>query len=97
TFTPKGNEIVYVTWTDEGMGAIKRVGLNGRNPVTLTKEKSIYRNPSVSSDGTKIVFVKESGNTDQGQTFTKEPGIYLMDASGENQKKLIREGDFPSF
>jgi Tol biopolymer transport system component len=96
-FTPKGNEIVYVTWSDDAMGAIKRVGLNGRNPVTLTKEKSIFRNPSVSSDGSKIVYTKESGNSDQGQTFTKEPGIYMMDASGENAKKLTTEGDYPVF
>ncbi|MCM4161625.1 amidohydrolase family protein [Antarcticibacterium flavum] len=96
-FTPNGNEVVYVTWTDAGMGAIKKVGLNGRNAVTLSKTKSIYRNPSVSNDGKWIAYTKESGNSDQGQTFTKEPGIYIMDAAGNNNRKLVKEGDFPVF
>ncbi len=97
SFTPNGKEIVYVTWTDDQMGAIKRVSVSGGNPVTLTKEKSIYRNPSVSGDGKMIVYSKESGNSDQGRTFTKEPGIYLMNASGENVRKITKEGDFPVF
>ncbi|MGM0932740.1 MAG: amidohydrolase family protein [Bacteroidota bacterium] len=96
-FSPDGKEIAYVTWTDEGMGALMKVGLNGRNPQKLTSEKGIFRNPSFSNDGKTIVFVKEKGNSDQGQTFSKEPGIYTIDASGENLKKIHDSGDFPQY
>ena len=79
-FSPDGKEIVYVTWSDSKMGALMKVGLNGRNPQKLTSEKGIYRNPTFSNDGKQIVFVKEKGNSDQGQTFSKEPGIYTISA-----------------
>ncbi|MGY5849991.1 amidohydrolase family protein [Salegentibacter sp. F14] len=96
-FSPDGKEIAYVTWTDQGMGALMKVGLNGRNPQKLTSEKGIYRNPSFSPNGESIVFVKEKGNSDQGQTFSKEPGIYTVGVSGENLKKIYDTGDFPQF
>ncbi|HEY9185110.1 MAG TPA: amidohydrolase family protein [Salegentibacter sp.] len=96
-FSPDGKEIAYVTWTDEGMGALMKVGLSGRNPQKLTSEKGIFRNPSFSNDGKSLVFVKEKGNSDQGQTFSKEPGIYSIDTSGENMKKIHDSGDFPQY
>lgn len=96
-FSPDGKEIAYVTWTDEGMGALMKVGLNGRNPRKLTSKKGIFRNPSFSPDGKNIVFVKERGNSDQGQTFSKEPGIYTINASGENMEKIYDSGDFPQY
>ncbi|MCB7482520.1 amidohydrolase family protein [Christiangramia sediminis] len=96
-FSPDGKHIIYVTWDDANLGTIKKVSLSGGTPEDLTKEKGIYRNPSYSNDGRMIVFSKEKGNSDQGQTFTKEPGIYTMTSSGENQKRLINEGIFPIF
>ena len=96
-FSPNGKELVYVTWDDQEMGAIKSVALSGKDQKTLTSKKGIFRNPSFSNDGKKIVFVKEAGNSDQGQAFSKEPGIYTMDAAGGNVKKLTKEGDFPTF
>ena len=96
-FSPDGKSIVYVTWSDDNMGAVRTVGLNGRNAKKLTAEKGIFRNPSYSSDGSMIVFNKEGGNSDLGRTFTKNPGIYLMNASGENLRKINDEGEFAMF
>ncbi|WP_311196074.1 amidohydrolase family protein [Antarcticibacterium sp. 1MA-6-2] len=97
SFSPDGNRLVYVTWKDDAMGAVRTVDLNGRNSKKLTSEKGIYRNPEFSRDGSMIVFNKESGNNDMGNTFSKNPGIYLMKASGENIRKILDEGEFPMF
>lgn len=97
SFSPDGEEIVYVTWSDKNKGAIKKIDLDDKTPEVLTPEKGIYRNPAFSNDGSKIVFVKEDGNTDQGHSFSKKPGIYLMSSSGGKAKKLTEEGDFPVF
>lgn len=97
SFSPDGKNIVYVTWDDDEMGAVKTVRLNGRNSKKLTSEKGIFRNPEFSGDGKMIVFNKEGGNSDLGQTFSKNPGIYLMDASGENMRKIHEEGEFAMF
>lgn len=96
-FSANGKELVYVTWDDAEKGSIKKMNASGGNPVTLTSEKGIYRSPSFSNDGKSIVFTKESGNGDLGQSFAKEPGIYLMDAEGKNIRKIHKEGDFPVF
>ncbi|WP_300437713.1 amidohydrolase family protein [Christiangramia sp.] len=97
SFSPDGKHIIYVSWDDSELGSIKRISLSGGSPEDLTSEKGIYRNPAYSGDGKMIVFTKESGNSDLGQTFTKEPGIYTMTASGNNEKRLVNEGIFPSF
>ncbi len=97
SFSPDGKSIVYVTWSDDEMGAVRTVSLNGRNGKKLTSEKGIFRNPAFSGDGSKIVFNKEGGNSDLGRTFSKNSGIYLMDASGENMKRILDEGEFAMF
>lgn len=97
TFSPDGSTISYVTWNDSDLGAVYKVSVNGGTPIKLTAQKGIYRNPSYSHNGKQIVYRKESGNNEQGRTFSKQPGLYTMDANGNNAKYLISEGDFPMF
>ncbi|WGF92327.1 amidohydrolase family protein [Aequorivita marisscotiae] len=97
TFSPNGTDIVYVSWSDLEKGAINKISANGGTPVKLTSEKGIYRTPSFSQNGTQIVFRKEKGNTDQGFTYTKNPGIYTMNANGSDIKFVIDKGEYPMF
>ncbi len=96
-FSPNGTEISYVTWNDLEKGAIRKISINGGNSTKITSEKGIYRTPSYSPDGTKIVFRKEKGNTDQGFTYTKNDGIYIIDANGSNEKFVVDKGEYPLF
>ncbi|MAN58670.1 MAG: amidohydrolase [Flavobacteriaceae bacterium] len=95
--SPDGNTIVYVSWNDNQKGAVYSIPSSGGTPVKLTNTKGIYRTPSFSPDGKTIVFRKEKGNTDQGFTYTKNPGIYTMDASGANETFLVDKGEYPTF
>jgi imidazolonepropionase-like amidohydrolase len=97
SFSPNGSEIIYVTWNDLEKGAINKISTNGGTPVKLTSEKGIYRTPSYSQNGTQIVFRKEKGNTDQGFTYTKNTGIYTMNANGSNAKFVVDIGEYPMF
>src|SRR5690606_25762476 len=97
SFSPNGSEIVYVTWNDSEKGAVYKISTNGGTPTKLTSEKGIYRTPSYSQNGNMIVFQKEKGNTDQGFTFTKNTGIYTMDADGSNLKFIVDKGEYPTF
>ncbi|MBL3658627.1 amidohydrolase family protein [Fulvivirga sediminis] len=98
-FTPDGNTLVYVSWEDENMGAVKRVSLKGRKrqPVEVTSEKGIYRTPSISPDGKTIVYVKESGNSTLGGTFDKNPGIYSISIDGGEGQRITEGGEYPQF
>ena len=98
-FSSNGNELVYVTWNDESLGAIVRLNLKvkGSKPQKITTEKGIYRTPSFSPDGSKVVFVKEDGNDHQGFSFAKNPGIYWMASTGGEMKLIKGEGEYPQF
>ena len=41
--------------------------------------------------------MKENGNGDQGRTFSKKTGIYIMNSNGSNNKRVAKTGQFPSF
>ena len=97
SFSPDGKEIVFVTWDDIEKGSVQKVAVNGGTPTKLTSEKGIYRFPSYSNDGRLIAYGKQSGSNDQGRTFTKEPGIYIMASNGANVKKLTDSGITPTF
>jgi imidazolonepropionase-like amidohydrolase/Tol biopolymer transport system component len=99
SFTPDGSTIVYVTWDDERMGGVYKIGLTGKKsqPIKLTTDKGIYRTPSVSPNGKEVVFVKESGNRILGGTFDKKPGIYSISLSGGKAIRVEENGEFPQF
>lgn len=97
TFSPDGNTISYVTWNDQELGAIYSIPTTGGTPTKLTSEKGIFRNPSYSHNGKHIVYRKENGNNEQGRSFSKKPGLYLMNSDGTNTKFVTKEGDYPMF
>ncbi|KEO75372.1 amidohydrolase family protein [Anditalea andensis] len=96
-FSPDGKTIVYVTWNDLEKGAIHKISNTGGKSTQITAEKGIYRTPSFSPDGKSITYRRESGNNDQGRTFTKNPGIYTMDNDGKNVKFLTGNGEYPTY
>ncbi|NEW79890.1 MAG: amidohydrolase family protein [Gelidibacter sp.] len=96
-FSPNGKEIIFVTWNDSALGSIRKISVSGGNSTKITSEKGIFRTPAFSSDGQNIVFRKEGGNNDQGHSFTKNPGIYTMNATGGNQKFISKNGEYPTF
>src|SRR5690554_870012 len=95
SFSPDGKEILFVTWNDQEKGGLYKVAATGGTPVKLNAEKGIYRTPSFSPDGTKITYRKEGGNNDQGRSFTKETGLYVMEANGSQAKLVVDRGEFP--
>lgn len=96
-FAADGQSIVYVSWTDEGMGAIRKLDLRSGQSTKLSTEKGIYRTPSFSPDGKQIVYQKEDGNDHQGFAFCKEPGIYTMSAAGGKATFVTAQGQNPQF
>ena len=99
TFSPDGSELLYVTWSDTALGAIKKLDFTNPNatPETITKRKGIYRQPSFSPDGETIVYRREDGNNQQGFAYTMEPGIYTMAASGGEGERILESGSNPEF
>lgn len=97
-FSPDGKTIVYTTWNDTGSGTICKISFAANaKPVKITKNKGIYRQPSYSTDGKWIVFRKEGGSDALGEAYTSKPGIFIMNADGQNESFVIGRGDTPKF
>ncbi len=98
-FSPDGNNLAWVTWSDEDFGAIKTLRMDQRNaaPQKITTEKGIYRTPSFSPDGQTIVFRRDGGNNHQGHAYTQNPGIYTMPVSGGDKTFIRTGGSSPLF
>lgn len=97
SFSVDGKSILFVTWNDENLGAIYSINLDGSGLEKITKEKGIYRTPAYNNRGSKITYLKESGNGDQGFDYTKKTGIYIADVDGSDANMVLENGEFPSF
>ncbi|RMG20695.1 MAG: amidohydrolase [Bacteroidetes bacterium] len=98
-FSPDSRFLVFATWDDVALGALKRISLNniGGSSYKLTHEKGYYLRPSYSPDGRQLVFQKGSGNSVLGVAYGKNPGIYLMPAQGGKMQRVHESGREPRF
>ncbi len=98
SYHPSDDEFVYTTWNDETMGAVMKMDMMQKTAVKMTLEKGIYRTPRISPNGTKVVYVKESGNDHMGYTFSTNPGIYIMENIPNAPCRLLtKDGANPQF
>ncbi len=67
-WSPDGQWLAYVTWSNSG-GSINKVRADGRAaPVRLTADAAFYDTPAWSPDGQRIVAVKGGGSGDAHRT-----------------------------
>lgn len=96
-FSPDGKSLIYVDWNDELKGSINKIDLTTHFVTRLTPEKGLYYAPKFSNKGDKIIFRKGEGNDLVGFSFGKNPGIYVMPATGGKPKMIIDNGIWPQF
>lgn len=87
-FSPDGKELVFVSWSDTGTGAIRKVPSKGGTSKVISSGKGIFRTPSYSPDGKQILFWKEKGNDHQGFAWTEDAGIHVMKNDGTEPRRI---------
>ena len=92
-----GRNIVYVRWTDAGLGEIRTIGANGQGSRTITSTPGHYARPQFSPDGRTVVFQRGSGGYLTAPEYSDNPGIYRMPAGGGEQVLVTRSGSNPHF
>ncbi|NWG92991.1 MAG: PD40 domain-containing protein [Parvularculaceae bacterium] len=97
SFSRDGKRIVYVSWTDEGLGAIRVVSASGGSGSAATGTPGIYRRPRFSPDGRTIVFEKGASGNLLSDRYNEAPGIYRVAASGGAMTKVSDDGGSPHF
>jgi imidazolonepropionase-like amidohydrolase/Tol biopolymer transport system component len=92
-----GRAIVFTSWDDEALGAVRRVSARGGKSRVLTREPGHYRRALFSPDGKTIAVEKGKGGklTDPG--WSENPGIYTLPADGGELRLVTRKGRDPHF
>ncbi len=92
-----GAQIVFVRWTDAGLGEIRTIGANGRNARAVTRQPGHYARPHFSPDGSLIVFEKGEGGYLTAPEYSANPGVYRVAAGGGEPVLVSRDHSRPHF
>ena len=92
-----GSRIVYVRWSDSGLGQIRTVGATGSGDRAVTDRPGHYANPVFSPDGATIVFERGEGGYLTAPEYSDNPGVYRVAARGGEQTLVARSGSSPHF
>ncbi|MEK7264614.1 MAG: amidohydrolase family protein [Pseudomonadota bacterium] len=97
SFSQDGKRIVYVAWTDEGLGTIRVTSAGGGAGSAATAIPGVYRRPRFSPDGKTVVFEKGSSGYLLSGKYAAAPGVYRVAASGGAMTKIADDGANPHF
>ena len=96
-WAPDSRTLVYSTWHDESLGAIRVVGVDGRRGRKITTAPGHYVEPRFSDNGQQIVYRKANGDQLRGSLYTGERGIYIVAAGGGTPRLVTESGNTPRF
>ncbi len=92
-----GRNLVWVRWTDAGLGEVVVGDANGRGARAVTSQRGHYAVPKFSPDGRTIVFQKRSGGFLTSPEFSENPGVYRVPAAGGTPVLVSRGNTDPQF
>ncbi|MBI5432460.1 MAG: PD40 domain-containing protein [Planctomycetes bacterium] len=102
-FSRDGKSLVYATWNDQELGALWIVPLAGGGsgaggePRKLTPQPGHYVDPVFSPDGKTVVFGRVSGGGLTSPTWSRDTGVYAVQASGGEPELVTKKGFSPQF
>ena len=92
-----GKSIVFVRWTDSGMGEIHTVGAGGGTSRKITSVPGLYAEPRFSPDGKTIVFERRRGGGLTSTRWSEDPGVYRIAVAGGKAERVSGDGAKPQF
>ncbi|MEN1972373.1 amidohydrolase family protein [Luteimonas sp. MJ204] len=98
SFSADGRQLLYTTWSDEGLGAIHVRGAGGSaEGRRLTAEPGFYYHPRFSPDGKHVVYSRSGGGGLTGSLWSGERGIYVVPVAGGTPVRVAETGQSPQF
>ncbi len=92
-----GRQIVFVGWTDAGLGQIRTIAARGGSPRTVTTLAGHYRRPRFSPDARTIVFEQGEGGGLTAARGNPGSGAYRVAASGGASVRIAKDVAAPQF
>ena len=97
SFSPDGRKLLYTTWSDEDMGAIRELDLASGQSRALTTQPGFYYGPRYSPDGSRIVYSRQGGSGLTGSLWSGVRGVFVMPAAGGDAVQVAKNGADPQF
>jgi imidazolonepropionase-like amidohydrolase/Tol biopolymer transport system component len=97
SFSRDGRWIVYATWHDRELGALRVAPAGGGPGRRLTVEPGHYVEPVFTPDGRAVVFRRIPGSYLTSRAWGQETGVFLVPAAGGEAILVTREGMAPRF
>jgi imidazolonepropionase-like amidohydrolase/Tol biopolymer transport system component len=92
-----GSKVVFIAWTDAGLGEIYTVSATGTTAQKITSEAGHYARPKFSPDGNMIVFEKNQGGNLTAARGSENPGVYRISSSGGAMTRVSSDMSSPQF
>jgi imidazolonepropionase-like amidohydrolase/Tol biopolymer transport system component len=92
-----GRSIVFVGWTDQGLGRVRTVAAAGGPARDVTARAGHYSRPVFSPDGKTIAFESGTGGGLTATRGSEDPGVYRVSAGGGSPVRILRDGAEPQF
>jgi imidazolonepropionase-like amidohydrolase/Tol biopolymer transport system component len=92
-----GKRIVFVRWTDAGLGEVHVVNSGGGASRAISKHPGHYLHPRFSPDGKSVVVERSTDGTLTSPMWSADPGIYRIAVEGGAAVRLADEGRDPHF
>ncbi|HEX8446588.1 MAG TPA: amidohydrolase family protein, partial [Sphingomonas sp.] len=92
-----GRQIVFVGWTDQGLGQVRTIAAAGGAARTVTTIAGHYSRPRFSPDGATIVFEQGEGGLLTAARGNAGTGAYRVAAAGGAPVRIARDAASPQF
>lgn len=96
-FSHDGKQIVYTTWNDQELGAVRTISIKGGRSQVVTQYPGHYIEPSFSTDGKLITYRKFTGGYLLSPQWSTNPGLYIHDIATGDSKRISPSGSNPHF
>jgi imidazolonepropionase-like amidohydrolase/Tol biopolymer transport system component len=89
--------LVFVRWTDAGLGEIHVVGAGGGASRKVTSVPGHYAEPRFSPDGKTIAFERRGSGGLTSARWSEDTGVYRIAAAGGTAERVSSDGAKPQF
>ncbi|MFT5527839.1 MAG: imidazolonepropionase-like amidohydrolase/Tol biopolymer transport system component [Pirellulaceae bacterium] len=99
SFSRDGRYIVYTTWNDESLGAVRVASVDPTQAENwvVTETPGHYSDPVFSPDGKLIVFQRRGGGHLTSPLWSRDQGIYKVTTTGGKAERIAKTGRSPQF